>query len=227
MKFSTARTATIRIINRLVDLGIVSIAGSDRRGTKLYDLTPRGVSEIMIVLAETSGINPEFVLGPISRYAPQLLEKAKEYVKLVKAYNEACKKIESIIGERKTDDEECLFIDGLYFVNELGEGEEIKDWSDLEKDMMKTIKALIESFLNLPDLMVKTSSRKPRKYRKKYGELFNIVIEVLRETLPQISDPDIKILVRNTLEEISRETETEIKVKDMVRKSIKELLSEI
>ena len=88
MRYSTARPAVTRLYKILTEYGLVEDVGTDKRGSRIIDLTPKALSILITTIstygASYFGFDPEIIKPAIKRLCPELLEKFNDYAKIVK-----------------------------------------------------------------------------------------------------------------------------------------------
>ena len=97
IKFTTARTATIRLLNQLINDGIIDIVGMDKRMAKLYDFTPKGLAKLIVLYQLDDPELYDTIIKRIGEYNEKLQSMLKEYLSLLKKCEEKRTQILKVI----------------------------------------------------------------------------------------------------------------------------------
>ncbi|OYT57474.1 MAG: hypothetical protein B6U76_00790 [Desulfurococcales archaeon ex4484_217_2] len=87
MRYSTARPAVTRLYRMLSEYGLVSDVGTDKRGSRVIDLTPKALSILIMMIASYGAsylsFHPKIIRPAVKRLCPRLLEKFDDFAKVV------------------------------------------------------------------------------------------------------------------------------------------------
>lgn len=87
MRYSTARPAVTRLYKMLAKYGLTADVGTDKRGSRIIDLTPKALSILITTIATYGasylGFYPRIIRPAIERLCPRLLEKFDDFAKIV------------------------------------------------------------------------------------------------------------------------------------------------
>jgi hypothetical protein len=109
MKYSTARPAVTRIYGRLIELGFICEVGTDKRGSKIVDLSPKGLSILVTFVtsygSKCVGLNYTLLRKAIERICPELLS----------SYDDMSKIFELIDAERECEGDPLSTLESEFF----------------------------------------------------------------------------------------------------------------
>lgn len=133
MRFSTARSSVNRIVNDLITHDILEEAGTDRRGSKLIEISALGVYMVVSALSTTK--TKYLTIEDLIRF---LNKKCREAADILRVY---------LLLKGEEEHEEYDFLDTILLVSEF-EDVDINDWSDLVDNLLELCISEIEEFID-------------------------------------------------------------------------------
>lgn len=172
-RFSTARSSISQVVKDLLELGVLEYIGSGKRGTKIVDLSPKGLITIlnllMMIKENKIGITLDDLLNYLAR------KGYDRYVPLITLYT----KINSEFAEEELEEKEIEAIkenilDYFYYTALLEDMDYPESWQKLEEYIIEEIleildEALIETpskILDLKDLVNRLNENEKRILKK-------------------------------------------------------------
>lgn len=162
IKPTTARSSVTRIVNDLIEIGILEEVGSAEKGAKLVDFTPYGIYLITISFPHTGA--KYITMDDILHY---LHKKNKEIEELLRIYL-------YLKSDKEEEEEEefSSFLETLDLAADLEE-EEINNWKDLEDSILDLCIMELEEYIDkrggllyLEELMSKMPKELKRAYKR-------------------------------------------------------------
>ena len=192
LKFTTARSAVSRIISEFTELDIMEEVGTDKRGSRLIDISPSGA---YVIACNLPDLKTEFL-------------KKEDLIELLRRKNnEAADALEVYYMLKKETEEELEsidFYDAITLTMEL-EDIEVNSWKGLADEIISLCTSEIERYLDkkggILDLRELTKEI-PDKTKKAYIKILYAYLDETDEELRKLT------LRKEKIKELIKEAET-------------------
>lgn len=192
LKFTTARSTASRIVSSFLELDILEEAGTDRKGSRLIEISPAGA---YVIARNLPDFKTEFLKK--EDVVKLLLRKSSKAADALEVYYVLRRETEEELGAED-------FYDAITLDMEL-EDVEISSWDELADEIISLCTSQIERYLDrkggILDLreLMKTL---PEKIKKTYVRILYAYLDEIDEELGKLT------LRKEKVKELIKETET-------------------